>query len=381
MDLRDLGRSNRRQILRCILKSGGLSRSDIARETGLAHSTVTEITYQLVQRGILSTREIRRSGARGRPSIVLSLNPRESLVVVADYSDLAAMAHLADPAGEILETRSLALPRSPTLKQYVAAEARLVASVARGRWDKVQGVTIVGPGVVDPQSGRLLQNSHFGWGPGSFVKPFSRFGKQTFLQNGSRLRAMAENWYGAAQDLENFLFFHLGQGIGGAIVLDGLLVAGPSHGAGEFGHVMADPKGPSCSCGGKGCLEAVASIPAIVRQLAAEECPDFAAAWNLYEAGNRSARAVFRKACLLIARSIFNAVVSVGPTTVVVGGEMVEASNGGILALVDESLREHRSFFEKISLRRCRLPENRSQVAGAVLHALQELDIERPRTP
>jgi len=376
MDLKDLARSNRRQILRCILKNGGISRTDIARETGMANSTVTEITCQLAKRRIVCARETHHSGSRGRPSILLSLNPTESLVVVADYSDEGAVAHLANPTGQVLETRHLAL-RQPSLKQYVGGEAKLVGLVARGHWRKVQAITIVGPGVVDPQRGMLLQNSHFGWGPGQLVEPFARFRKQTFLQNGSRLRAMAENWYGAAEDVEDFLFFHLGQGIGGAIVLDGLLVAGPSHGAGEFGHVMVDPEGPSCSCGGRGCLEVLASIPAILSQLTKQGCSTFAEAWQLYESGNRPATAVFQRVSKALARCIFNAVVSVGPTTVVIGGRMVDESDGRLITLISQSLQEYSSFFGKIHLRRCGLPESRSQVAGAVLYALQELDIER----
>ena len=75
------------------------------------------------------------------------------------------------------------------------------------------------------------------WRNRNIVEHLEAFGPPVLLQNGSRLRAFAENWYGATQDVDDFLYFHLDHGIGGAIVLSGNLVEGPSHGAGEFGHM------------------------------------------------------------------------------------------------------------------------------------------------
>lgn len=374
MDLRDLARANRRQILKCVLQTGGISRSEIARRTGLANSSVTEIIYALMEKRILCAQEVRRNGMRGRPSIVLSLDPTQSLVVVADYSDDQAVAHLADPTGQIVETKSFAFPRTPTLKEYVAAEVKMVEAVGRGHWNKVQGITIVGPGIVDRDHGLLLQNTHLGWGSGQFVKSFQRFGKQTFLQNGSRLRAVAENWYGAAEDVDHFLFFHLDRGIGGAIVLDGILLEGPSHGAGEFGHVVMDPHGPLCPCGARGCLEAIASLPAIVGALKHQGCTSFPQAWALFQDRNKAAVEVFQRAAKSIARCIVNAAIAVGPRTILLGGRMVDQTSGRIVQLIHGSLLESKSFLGEIDLRRCRLPESQSQVVGAVIYALQELD-------
>ena len=376
MDLADLARANRRQILKCILRDGGVARSDIARSTGLANSTVTEIVYRLMEKRILVTRELRRNGRRGRPALVLSLDPEGSLVVVADYSDVEARAHLTGPTGRIVRTETNPLPEQPSLAQYVAASVRAVERVGRGEWRNVQGITVIGPGVVDPDRGLLLQNSHFGWGAGKFVQPFRRFGKQIFLQNGARLRAVAENWYGAAVDCEDFLYFHLDRGIGGAIVLNGSLIEGPSHGAGEFGHIVVEPGGPSCACGARGCLEAIASVPAVVGALRRSGCSTLASAWDQYRRGTRTAVDVFKRAAAAIARSMLNAAITVGPKTVLVGGEMVDVTEGRIITLIRQRLDGQPSFLGSIELRACRLPESHSQVLGATVYALQELDLE-----
>jgi glucokinase len=82
--------------------------------------------------------------------------------------------------------------------------------------------------------------------------------------------AAGEHWAGAARGLDHVLAVTVSTGIGGGLVLDGRLHHGASGNAGHIGHLVVDPEGPSCACGGRGCLEAVASGPRTVeRALAA----------------------------------------------------------------------------------------------------------------
>jgi glucokinase len=73
--------------------------------------------------------------------------------------------------------------------------------------------------------------------------------------------AIGEHWRGAGQGHDNLLGMVVSTGVGGGLVLGGHLVDGASGNAGHIGHVVVDPDGPECSCGGRGCLEAVASGP------------------------------------------------------------------------------------------------------------------------
>ncbi len=86
-----------------------------------------------------------------------------------------------------------------------------------------------------------------------------RFGLATFLELDTKALALGEGWRGAAQGARNYLAMVVSSGIGGGLVLDGRLVEGRTGNAGHVGHVIIEPGGRPCSCGGRGCLEAEAS--------------------------------------------------------------------------------------------------------------------------
>ena len=88
-------------------------------------------------------------------------------------------------------------------------------------------------------------------------------GLTTFVDNGAKAQALAEGWVGAAEGIQNFLFLSVGTGIGAGIVVNGRLLSGGMGNAGHIGHIIAEPGGRSCRCGGQGCLEAYLSVPAI----------------------------------------------------------------------------------------------------------------------
>jgi glucokinase len=86
-----------------------------------------------------------------------------------------------------------------------------------------------------------------------------RYGLPTFLELDTKALALAEGWKGAARGSQNYLAMVVSSGIGGGLVLDGRVVEGRTGNAGHVGHIVVDPGGRPCSCGGRGCLEAEAS--------------------------------------------------------------------------------------------------------------------------
>lgn len=87
------------------------------------------------------------------------------------------------------------------------------------------------------------------------------------IDNDAKALALGEGWRGAAVGYRNFLAMVVSTGVGGGLVVDGGLLDGDDGNAGHIGHVIVDPEGPVCACGSRGCLEAMASGPAIARQL------------------------------------------------------------------------------------------------------------------
>lgn len=87
------------------------------------------------------------------------------------------------------------------------------------------------------------------------------------IDNDAKALALGEGWRGAAVGYRNFLAMVVSTGVGGGLVVDGGLLDGDDGNAGHIGHVIVDAEGPVCACGSRGCLEAMASGPAIARQL------------------------------------------------------------------------------------------------------------------
>jgi predicted NBD/HSP70 family sugar kinase len=148
------------------------------------------------------------------------------------------------------------------------------------------------------------------------------------LENDVNTLAIAESLFGRGRDTSNFLTVTLGRGIGLGIVINGELYSG-SHGAGEFGHVTAVLNGPKCECGKNGCLEAVASNPAIM----AKAIKDGICAKNdgmnklleLARSDKKLAMRYFKEPAELLGVSLANVINIFGPELVLFGGEGVEA--------------------------------------------------------
>lgn len=91
----------------------------------------------------------------------------------------------------------------------------------------------------------------------------SHTGLPVFGDGDAKALALAEGWLGAARGVDNFMAMVVSTGVGGGIVLNGELLEGETGNAGHVGHVVVEPNGRRCTCGGRGCLEAEASGPAI----------------------------------------------------------------------------------------------------------------------
>ncbi len=94
----------------------------------------------------------------------------------------------------------------------------------------------------------------------------ARAGVPVFIENDASAAALGEFRYGAGRGTRHLLHATLGTGIGGGIVIDGRLYRGARGFAGEIGHIVLDPSGPRCGCGGRGCLEALASGVALANR-------------------------------------------------------------------------------------------------------------------
>lgn len=175
-----------------------------------------------------------------------------------------ARAALVTRGGEVIARRESAFEPSEIAPQI----ARLVAALRDDSGARVAGVGVGVPGLVNPQTGRVVISSDLP----AVVREDLRSalsdstGLPVTLDNDANAGALGEYTVGAGRGSRNMFYVTIGTGIGGALVLDGRLWHGASGFAGEFGHITIDPEGVECTCGNVGCLETVASAPNIVRR-------------------------------------------------------------------------------------------------------------------
>lgn len=133
---------------------------------------------------------------------------------------------------------------------------------------EVISVGIGCPGLIDSNTGVVRFSPNIpSWNNVEIGKILSEeFHVPVSIDNDVRVAALGEYAFGAGRNYKNILCITVGTGVGGAIILDGKLMRGPSQSMGELGHMTLKSDGPKCGCGNNGCLEALASSTAIIRE-------------------------------------------------------------------------------------------------------------------
>lgn len=271
---------------------------------------------------------------------------------------------LASAEGELLVERSI-----PTLSNQGpdAVLARIAALLREEAAEVAATPAAAGmgiPGLVDREKGvtLFLPNLPTQWRGVDAARMLSAcIGCPVYLLNDVRIATLGEMTYGLGRNVGTMLFFSLGTGIGGGVVIDGKLRLGPLGAAGELGHQTILPDGPLCGCGNHGCLEALASGPAIsaegVRLLrsglapklhdlvggnAEEVTPRQMAA--AAEAGDEAVKEAIVRAAEYLGIGIANMVNALHPDLVVLGGG-VAAIGSLLLETVRAAVRRRVRMF------------------------------------
>jgi predicted NBD/HSP70 family sugar kinase len=265
----DVRRSNLALVLGRIAEApAGVhpSRAQVAAATGLTKASVSSLVLDLLAAGLLREVGLNQQG-RGRPGVGLELNSARAVLGMEINVDYIS-AGVTDLSGNLVacktEERDNRLVGPGGVLAAVAALAAGVRSDA-----SVQGIEIVGgglavPGLVDPAAARVLTAPNLGWTAVDLdldaLLPGVPLGVAVFNEANAAARAELRHRPAGAAD---FLFVSGEVGVGGGIIIGGELFTGPEGHAGEVGHVVVDPDGTRCSCGGTGCLETVAGQDAI----------------------------------------------------------------------------------------------------------------------
>lgn len=259
-------RYNRTVVLDALRRGGSLSRVELARLSGLTPQGIRNIVEDLLETGLV--RETgRRRGLRGQPQIDIELNPEAGYCLGLHIAGEQCAGLAADLGGTIICStgpfpfkggkasmrETLARIENETARQ-AGGTKRLGTGVVfsrplASRW------SATGESVDQQDDQQVALEEFFGGGPLVF-------------DNDANAAAMAELAYGQPRRQADFLYLFIGEGVGGAVIQGGLPFRGAHNNAGEFGHILIDPAGPTCHCGNKGCLHGYLSLASLRASMA-----------------------------------------------------------------------------------------------------------------
>lgn len=266
-------------------------------------------------------------------------DPRGTVVLGVDVGGTKTTAALADSEGRLLRKERAATDASGGASAGLETIFTLVSSLLE--WvaplSRVVRIGVGFGGPVDYSSGTVLLSHHVaGWmGMPLKRKLEERFGVPTVVDNDANAAGLGEFIFGAARGRNHALYVNIGTGIGGAIIANGRLIRGAQSAAGEIGHMVLDPEGPPCTCGRRGCLEALASGSAIGRRAGElresgalpTTLPPVSSAEQVCAAaaaGDPLAQRVFAETVQWLARGLGVAADLLNPDIIVLGGGVSE---------------------------------------------------------
>lgn len=318
-------RDSTNEVLRAIATNGPVSRAQLSRDLGLSGPTLTQATKYLFDRGLIA--EVKQSPSTGgRPATLLGLVANAGQVLGLKLTENHAVGVCVNLNSEIMW--SFEEPFSSRGDAAVKELIALLKKQSKKIKGQLLGIGIGIPGVVSPIDSGTADSAMLGWNKVNVGKQISdALNTPVLLENDVNTLAVTESLYGHGRDVGNFLTITLGRGIGMGLVIHGELFSG-SYGSGEFGHVHAVANGRECECGKFGCLETVASSPAIHEAAVAagyiSKSASMSKLWDVARKDNKIANDLFKKPAELLGIALANVINVFGPELIFISGEGVE---------------------------------------------------------
>jgi predicted NBD/HSP70 family sugar kinase len=315
-------RINRAKVLNAIRLNLSLSRSDIARLVGLDKKSITNFVSEIIAEGLVE--EVgRKMVAKGRPLTLLDFSHDGPLVAGLDISAECVSGVLLDFRGEIYSSQSVPLGENAAAAVIAKAVKNVFASLEEVAKKRLYGTGLSVQGVIDLEQGLVIESINL---PGlrgfNFRESFEKISdRKMYFEESSRAKALAEKWFGAGRQHDDFVCIDLGVGIGAGLVSDRRLYRGAGEYAGEIGHVVIERAGRECRCGNRGCLEAYLSERVLLEKIGGAAT----GARSLAEIGevDSGARKVLEQAGSDLGEGLAVLVNVMNPTTIILNGNLM----------------------------------------------------------
>lgn len=344
----ELRRHNLAAVLGRLHDRGPMTRSQLAKQTGLNRSTIRDLIGELTDLGLVVENKGAPKAGPGRPSSVARVSPAGAVVLAVELEvDSIAVATIGLGGHKFGEAREDNTPTNTTPELVVDRLAAIAEPLLKGLPPEhtLVGIGVAVAGVVRRSDGFVHVAPNLGWQDVAIGDSLrSRFGVDLVrVANEADLGALGELSRGLAQNSKQLIFIAGEVGVGIGIITDGVPMLGASGYAGEAGHTLINPEGRRCRCGAVGCWETEVGEEALIRRAGLCDWPGERALEELSrraEDGRPETLAALGEVGRWLGLGIGNLINTFNPDLVIVGGflhalypymaEAVEAAASGI---------------------------------------------------
>ncbi|MBL8079910.1 MAG: ROK family transcriptional regulator [Anaerolineales bacterium] len=258
-------------IMHTLRTDSPISRARLSQKTNLNKTTVSDLINELNERGFVREMGMQTSGT-GRPATLLTLNPAAGYIVSCEIG-VGFIEVLVTDFGPQTIWQIKQPIKSETAQDEIISQVMtlLHEAVDRGKSaaDKLFGIAVGVPGMVDHSSGTILFAPNLKWRNVPLLKLLENesFGAPIFVDNEANMAALGEHYFGAAQGYKEILYLSGNVGLGGGFLSNGQLRRGASGMAAEYGHMTVDTHGELCNCGNYGCWETKVSQNSLYKKV------------------------------------------------------------------------------------------------------------------
>ncbi len=254
----EVKKNNRNRIFRYICKNGIVSNPDLSYELKMSLPTVTQITKELIEMGLVEENgELQSTGGRRAKALAAASNVKQAVGLDITKNHISLV--LTNLTGEMRKYERIFYPYAPGDAYYYEINKKLEEFLEEGGADResIIGIGISFPGIIDLEK-RMIAYSHIlGVKALAFDEVSRFFSFPCYFINDANAGAYAEGIQ--AEELDRFFYLSLSNTVGGAFFSGGRLEQGRNFRCGEAGHMTIVPEGKPCYCGKRGCLDAYCS--------------------------------------------------------------------------------------------------------------------------
>lgn len=333
---------NKSIILNKIRSEGSISRAQIAKETQLTPPTVGTIVKELLEQGLIKESQLGISQG-GRKPTLLVLNTSGFHIIGIDAGPSDVQFVISDLSGgkivdELEKPVEFGIDEENFLQMLVSGVENLIH---RNTSLKFIGIGVAMHGVVDSEQGISVFAPNLNLRNMNIKSVLeTSFEMVVKVENDAKALALGEAWFQNQTANTSMIAVNVGRGIGAGLVINGKLYSGEHGIAGEVGHMTIDIHGKTCTCGNDGCLQTVASGPAIAEK--AMEMIDKGyqtqltnyngelTAEMIYLAaveGDRLAKDLLEEAGTYLGIALTNLIHVCNPSTIIIGGGVSKAGD------------------------------------------------------